>query len=231
MKGAPAPRPPPTAPNALAEELAGAECSSPARSAPWRTRRRSRYSLAVRRVLSREELANAIAADRRAGRRIVFTNGCFDLLHPGHVRSLRDARALGDVLVVAVNGDASVARLDKGAGRPLVGERDRAEVLAALDAVDYVTIFDEDTPLEVIRALEPDVLVKGGDWTPDAVVGADVVRRRGGRVELVPRHPEFSTTELVRRIRAGEAAPGLERPGETVRKAGSSSEGTNGENL
>jgi D-beta-D-heptose 7-phosphate kinase/D-beta-D-heptose 1-phosphate adenosyltransferase len=182
-------------------------------------------------VLSREELANAIAADRRAGRRIVFTNGCFDLLHPGHVRSLRDARALGDVLVVAVNGDASVARLDKGAGRPLVGERDRAEVLAALDAVDYVTIFDEDTPLEVIRALEPDVLVKGGDWTPDAVVGADVVRRRGGRVELVPRHPEFSTTELVRRIRAGEAAPGLERPGETVRKAGSSSEGTNGENL
>jgi len=155
----------------------------------------------VGRVLDRALLLPAIADDRRAGRTIVFTNGCFDLVHVGHVRSLRDARALGDRLVVGLNGDASAARLGKGPGRPIFGEAERAELLAALEMVDYVTIFDEDTPLELIRAVAPDVLVKGGDWSEAEIVGADVVRARGGRVERMRYHPGLSTTELLRRIR------------------------------
>ena len=154
-------------------------------------------------VLDRKGLVAALARERAAGRRIVFTNGCFDLVHAGHVRSLRDARALGDVLVVGVNGDASVGRLGKGGGRPILPQSDRAEVLAALSSVDYVCVFDEDTPLELIRAAEPDVLVKGGDWTPDAIVGADVVTARGGRVANVPYHEGLSTTDIIRRIRSG----------------------------
>ena len=151
-------------------------------------------------VVSREQLA-AIAADaRRVGRRIVFTNGCFDLLHVGHVRYLAAARAAGDLLIVGVNSDASVHRL-KGAGRPLVPEAARAEVLAALAAVDYVSIFDEDTPETLIRCLEPDVLVKGGDWAPDRVVGRDIVEARGGRVLIVPVVEGFSTSALAGRIR------------------------------
>ncbi len=152
-------------------------------------------------VLRRDELVRALETARRAGRRIAFTNGCFDLLHPGHVRYLRAARDVGDLLVVGVNSDASVGRLDKGPGRPILGQAERAEVLAALEMVDYVTIFDEDTPLELIRAVLPDVLVKGADWAPETVVGADVVRARGGSVELAPYHEGLSTTEILRRIR------------------------------
>jgi D-beta-D-heptose 7-phosphate kinase/D-beta-D-heptose 1-phosphate adenosyltransferase len=133
---------------------------------------------------------------------VVFTNGCFDLVHAGHVRYLRDARAFGDLLVVGLNSDASVRRLGKGPERPILGEGERAEILAALESVDYVTLFDEDTPLELVRALRPDVLVKGGDWAPDEVAGADVVRESGGRVEIVRYHPGLSTTEIVRRIRS-----------------------------
>jgi rfaE bifunctional protein nucleotidyltransferase chain/domain len=157
----------------------------------------------VGRVIDRRELPEALAGERRAGRRIVFTNGCFDLLHPGHVRYLRDARALGDVLVVGVNTDASVRRLGKGDDRPILPEADRSEVLAALGMVDYVALFDDDTPLELIREVAPDVLVKGGDWTPDRIVGADVVKGGGGRVESLPYHPGLSTTDIVRRIRGG----------------------------
>jgi len=157
----------------------------------------------VKKVLARVTLARRLAAARRAGRRVVFTNGCFDLIHPGHVRYLAAARALGDLLVVGVNSDTSVRRLDKGRDRPLVGERDRAEVVAALEAVDFVCIFAEDTPLELIRALRPDVLVKGGDWTIDRIVGADLVRARGGTVRSLPFAPGYSTTDLIRRIRAG----------------------------
>lgn len=153
-------------------------------------------------VLDRDGLVAALARDRAAGRRVVFTNGCFDLLHAGHVRSLRDARALGDVLVVGLNADASVRRLGKGDGRPILPQEDRAEVLAALSSVDYVCIFDEDTPLDLIRAVEPDVLVKGGDWAPDAIVGADAVTARGGRVANVPYHRGLSTTDIIRRIRS-----------------------------
>lgn len=152
-------------------------------------------------VLDRESLLREIDRERRAKRRIVFTNGCFDLLHAGHVRALRQAKALGDVLVVGVNDDASVRRLGKGDERPLVEDRQRAEVVAALAAVDYVTIFSGDTPLDLIRAVSPDVLVKGGDWLEKDIVGADVVRARGGRVVAVEHHPGLSTTEIVRKIR------------------------------
>jgi D-beta-D-heptose 7-phosphate kinase/D-beta-D-heptose 1-phosphate adenosyltransferase len=155
----------------------------------------------VGRILDRKALQAALAEDRREGRSIVFTNGCFDLLHPGHVRSLRDARRLGDRLVVGLNSDASVRRLGKADDRPVIGQAGRAEMLAALEMVDYVSIFEEDTPLELIRAAAPDVLAKGGDWSDDAIVGADLVRSRGGRVERLRYHPGLSTTEMLRRIR------------------------------
>jgi rfaE bifunctional protein nucleotidyltransferase chain/domain len=147
-------------------------------------------------------LRDVLARHRAGGRRIVFTNGCFDLLHPGHVRYLEAARALGDALVVGLNDDASVRRL-KGPGRPVLRLAERAEVLAALAAVDHVVTFAEDTPLRLIELLEPDVLVKGADWAADEIVGGDVVRRRGGRVERIDLVPDVSTSELLRRIRAG----------------------------
>lgn len=156
---------------------------------------------AAQKILTRDELL------RRHGRprsgRLVFTNGCFDLLHRGHVAYLDAARALGDVLVVGVNTDASVRRLAKDASRPLVGEEDRAYVLASLACVDAVTLFDEDTPRELIAALLPDVLVKGGDYTADQVVGREEVESAGGRVELIPFVGGYSTTALVQRIRGG----------------------------
>ena len=135
--------------------------------------------------------------------RLVFTNGCFDVLHRGHVACLVQARRLGDVLLVAVNADASVRRLGKGPERPLVDERSRAEVVAALECVDIVTLFDEDTPRELIAELRPDVLVKGGDYAEDEVAGAGTVRGRGGRVVIVPLVPGCSTSALVERIRGG----------------------------
>lgn len=152
-------------------------------------------------VLSRDLLAARLSDLRRLGRSIVFTNGCFDVLHAGHVRYLAFARRQGDVLVVGLNSDASVRRL-KGDGRPVNAEDDRAEVLAALASVDYVTVFDEDTPLELIRALQPDVLVKGEDWKDKGVVGRDVVEARGGKVVLAPLLEGRSTTAIVARIRS-----------------------------
>jgi rfaE bifunctional protein nucleotidyltransferase chain/domain len=147
-------------------------------------------------------LGAALASRRATGARLVFTNGCFDLLHPGHVRYLEAARALGDLLVVGVNDDASVRRL-KGPGRPILLLTERAEVLAGLTAVDHVVVFTEDTPLRVIEALQPDVLVKGADWGADEIVGRDVVLARGGRVERIDLIPGVSTSEIVRRIRVG----------------------------
>lgn len=146
-------------------------------------------------------------ADARAWRRsqpgpVVFTNGVFDLLHPGHVSLLETARSEGTALVVGVNTDASVRRLGKGAERPLVPEAARARVLAGLAAVDCVVLFDDDTPLAVIEELEPDVLVKGADYSRDRIVGADEVERRGGRVVRVPLEPGYSSTSLVERLRA-----------------------------
>jgi rfaE bifunctional protein nucleotidyltransferase chain/domain len=150
-------------------------------------------------ILSRPALKRRLASLQRSGKRIVFTNGCFDLIHPGHIRYLRAAKRLGDVLVVALNSDDSVRRL-KGSGRPLVAERDRCEVVAALEMVDYVTTFSADTPHALIKDLQPDVLVKGGDWQPDEIVGADVVRARGGSVRSLPYARGYSTTALVRRV-------------------------------
>ena len=133
---------------------------------------------------------------------VVFTNGVFDLLHPGHIDVLTGARAQGDVLVVGVNSDASVRRLGKGPGRPVRSDVERAYVLAGLAAIDAVIVFDEDTPLDLVSALEPDVLVKGGDYAPDTVVGADIVRARGGRVVIIPLTPGQSTTSIIQRLRA-----------------------------
>ena len=146
-------------------------------------------------------LRAALAPRRRDGTRVVFTNGCFDLVHAGHVRYLEAARALGDVLVVALNDDASVRRL-KGAGRPILALAERAEVLAGLTAVDHLVAFAEDTPLALIEMLQPDVLVKGEDWAADDIVGRDVVLARGGRVERIDLVPGVSTSEIIRRIRA-----------------------------
>jgi rfaE bifunctional protein nucleotidyltransferase chain/domain len=133
---------------------------------------------------------------------VVFTNGVFDLLHPGHLELLEAARAAGGALIVGVNSDASVRRLGKGADRPLVPEQARARMLAGFGAVDCVVLFDEDTPLELIRALEPDVLVKGADYSREQIVGADLVEARGGRVIRVRLVPDHSTTRLLERLRA-----------------------------
>ena len=132
---------------------------------------------------------------------MVFTNGVFDLLHPGHVRYLRQARALGDALIVAVNSDSSV-RANKEPGRPVNPEQERAELLLALDAVDAVVIFDEETPQAIVSAIRPDMLVKGADWGPENIVGRDVVEAGGGRVVRVDLAPGHSTSELIRRVRA-----------------------------
>jgi rfaE bifunctional protein nucleotidyltransferase chain/domain len=153
-------------------------------------------------VMEREAFVRQLRRLRGEGRRVVFTNGCFDLLHVGHVRLLEQARALGDVLAVGLNTDASVRRL-KGPQRPIVAEGARAEVLAALRAVDYVTLFDEPTPLELITECVPNVLVKGGDYTPDTIVGRDVVEAHGGEVRVIALVGGFSTTELVRKSQTG----------------------------
>ena len=156
----------------------------------------------AQKVLPRAQLLLSLAAERAAGRRIVFTNGCFDLMHIGHTRYLQSAKALGDVLVVGVNSDTSVRTLEKAPDRPIVPETQRAEVLAALGCVDYVVIFDESDPLQLISAVQPDVLVKGGDWTVDGIVGRDLVESRGGLVKTIPLVPGMSTTGLLQRIRS-----------------------------
>lgn len=152
-------------------------------------------------ISDRESLPFRIA---RLPRPIVFTNGCFDILHRGHVAYLESARSLGEALVVGVNDDASVGRLDKGRGRPINPLADRMAVLAALTAVDLVVPFSEDTPLELIKEIGPDCLVKGGDWEPNSVVGADFVRASGGSVHSIPIEFQRSTTELIHRIRSAD---------------------------
>jgi len=157
--------------------------------------------MTARAAFSAAEAAAFAAGIRAGGGTVVFTNGVFDLLHPGHVRYLRDARALGDALIVAINSDRSV-RANKGQGRPVTPQAERAEVLLALDAVDAVTIFDEDTPHAIVTAVQPDVLVKGADWGPDNIVGRDVVEARGGRVVRMELEEGFSTTALLEKVRA-----------------------------
>lgn len=153
-------------------------------------------------ILPDPEAQAAFVADLRArGRRIVFTNGVFDLLHPGHVRYLQAARSHGDALIVGVNADASVRRI-KGPDRPIQPERERAEILAALACVDAVAIFDEDTPAALIDRVQPDVLVKGADWPADGIVGRDVVERRGGVVIREPIEPGYSTSAMIEKVRS-----------------------------
>jgi D-beta-D-heptose 7-phosphate kinase/D-beta-D-heptose 1-phosphate adenosyltransferase len=151
-------------------------------------------------ALSQENAAAVAEHVRRSGGIVVFTNGVFDLLHPGHIRYLKEARALGDVLIVAINSDRSV-RANKGPERPINPERERAEVLQALDCVDAVTVFDEQTPHAIVTRIQPDVLVKGADWGADAIVGRDVVEARGGRVVRLRLTDGFSSSQLIERIR------------------------------
>ena len=177
------------------------------------------------RVLTREEMTRISAELRAAGKVVVFTNGCFDLLHIGHVQLLERARALGDVLVVGLNGDASLRRL-KGETRPLVAEGDRARILAGLRSVDYVVVFDEDTPLELLAHVRPHVLAKGGDYRPEEIIGRDLVQSFGGRVEVLRFLEGRSTTNLVAKIR-GLPGPGLlDSPGINHKTAAMSSGGT-----
>ena len=151
-------------------------------------------------ILSRHDLQTEIDALHRQGKKIVFTNGCFDILHVGHVRYLREAKKKGDVLILALNSDRSVQAI-KGDKRPIVPEEERADVMAALEAVDYVTIFEELTPLALIETLKPDVLIKGGDWEEEKIVGRDAVLSWGGQVAVIPEIKGASTTNIVEKIR------------------------------
>ncbi len=159
-------------------------------------------------ILEAAELRDHTRALQAAGQKAVFTNGVFDVLHVGHVRYLEEASRLGDVLVVAVNSDRSARRLAKGPGRPFNSADDRVLVVAALWCVSFVTVFDEDTPLELIKLLVPDVLVKGGDWPPSEIVGADVVTAAGGEVLSLPYVEGYSTTALIERIIKGRGCEG-----------------------
>jgi rfaE bifunctional protein nucleotidyltransferase chain/domain len=153
----------------------------------------------MKKILTWEELKKEVERCRGEGKKIAFTNGCFDILHAGHVRYLREARKMGDILILGLNSDASV-RAIKGEKRPLVPQAERAEVVASLAAVDYVTVFGETTPLKLIEVLRPDCIVKGGDWSEDAVVGGNAVQSWNGKVVIVPLIQGVSTTNIVKRI-------------------------------
>jgi D-beta-D-heptose 7-phosphate kinase/D-beta-D-heptose 1-phosphate adenosyltransferase len=155
-------------------------------------------------ILSRKDVSAFAARVRTSGGRVVFTNGVFDLLHPGHIRYLSDARALGDALIVGINSDRSV-RANKGPTRPITPEDERAELIAALESVDAVAVFDEDTPHALIQAVQPDVLVKGADWGPDNIVGRETVEARGGNVVRMDLTKGFSSTRLIEKVRGGGA--------------------------
>ena len=154
---------------------------------------------ALSKIVTVEKLASKLNRARKSGKKVVFTNGCFDILHAGHVRYLTAAGAKGDLLVVGLNSDASV-RLIKGDKRPIVNQEHRAELLAALDCVDYVVLFDSPDPLSLIQTLKPDVLVKGADWAEETIVGSDFVKANGGSVEQISLVPEVSTSQIIEKI-------------------------------
>ncbi len=156
----------------------------------------------IRKVLTSAQLTPLLDQARAMNKKIVFTNGCFDLMHVGHTRYLQAAKQLGDLLIVGVNSDESVRSLSKAPDRPIVGETQRAEVVAALGCVDFVVIFTEPDPMNLIKALQPDVLVKGGDWPIDRIIGREVVESRGGIVKTIPLIPGMSTTAIIQRIRS-----------------------------
>jgi len=150
-------------------------------------------------IKKREEAKKIISELRSKGKRIVFTNGCFDIIHVGHVRYLNEAKKIGDFLIVAINSDSSVKSI-KGENRPITDERARAEIIAALEFVDMVIIFSEDTPYSLIKEIQPDILVKGGDWKEEEIVGADIVKERGGKVLTIPYVSGYSTTSIIEKI-------------------------------
>jgi D-beta-D-heptose 7-phosphate kinase/D-beta-D-heptose 1-phosphate adenosyltransferase len=154
----------------------------------------------MKKILERNTLKNKLEKLRKEGKKIAFTNGCFDILHVGHVRYLREAKKTADVLVLALNSDSSV-RAIKGETRPLVGEEERAEILAAFEFIDFITIFEELTPLELINYLKPDVLIKGGDWPEEKIVGGEEIKKWGGRVVIIPEVTGKSTTNIVEKIK------------------------------
>ena len=157
--------------------------------------------MSVRKIIPLEEAYRLVDELKRQGRRVVFTNGCFDLLHPGHAQVIAEARKLGDVLIVAMNSDASIRELGKGPGRPVIPQAERAEVVAAFEGVDYVTVFDTVSVQPVVARMRPDVLVKGGTWGPDEIVGREDVEAAGGRVVAVPVVEGYSTTAIVEAAR------------------------------
>ena len=163
----------------------------------------------MNKITPRNDLKATVDRLKREGKKVVFTNGCFDILHAGHTRYLREARKLGDALILALNSDSSVRSI-KGPMRPIVPEAERAEVVASLDSVDFVTVFDELTPLELIEFLQPDVIVKGGDWAEKDIVGAKAVRKWGGRVAIMPEIEGASTTNIIDKVlqvyRSGDGA-------------------------
>ena len=154
----------------------------------------------MNKILERTALKDKLEELRKKGKKIAFTNGCFDILHVGHVRYLREAKKTADVLVLALNSDSSVRSL-KGKERPLMNEKERAEILAALECIDFVTIFQELTPLELINNLKPDILIKGGDWPEEKVVGREEIKKWGGRVAIIPEVEGKSTTNIVEKIK------------------------------
>ncbi|MFZ1980629.1 MAG: D-glycero-beta-D-manno-heptose 1-phosphate adenylyltransferase [Smithella sp.] len=154
----------------------------------------------MNKILERNALKNELEELRKKGKKIAFTNGCFDILHVGHVRYLREAKKTADVLVLALNSDSSVRSI-KGEKRPILNENERAEILAALEFVDFITIFEELTPLELICCLKPDILIKGGDWPEEKVVGREEVKKWGGRVAIIPEIEGKSTTNIVEKIK------------------------------
>jgi len=166
--------------------------------------------MSVEKILTAEQVVQRLRSHRKSGQSIVFTNGCFDLIHAGHVRYLTEAKALGDVLVIGLNSDNSVRRI-KDSGRPLVAQDQRAEVLAGLSCVDYITFFDDPDPYELIRAVSPDILVKGADWEERDIIGGDLVTSSGGRVERIRLVPGIFTSMIIRRILerySGKTGPG-----------------------
>jgi len=153
-------------------------------------------------IKSEKEIAHYVNALRFTGKKVVFSNGCFDILHTGHVQYLSKARDLGGILVLGLNSDNSVKRLNKGSNRPINNEKTRAEVLASLGCVDAIVLFDEDTPMELIKLVKPDILVKGGDYAPETIVGANFVKANGGEVLTIPFVEGYSTTSLIEKLRA-----------------------------
>lgn len=173
-------------------------------------------------IVTLQELKLTLSYRKKKRERVVFTNGCFDLLHIGHVRYLQAAKELADILVVAVNSDSSIQFLGKSKGRPLVPETQRMEILAALNCVDYVLMFDQPDPLKIITEIQPDALVKGGDWPIDQIVGKDIVEARGGKVHSIPWVPNISTSLIIERIHALTSKPNKQEPNSTSKPAPSS---------